>query len=306
MGIGRTNCKRCGGTKTIMCKDPEEVEMLTKQLRNTEKELEEFKRKDEMKQKIKHLENVDKRVTWLNRSMRETVGGLDNAEWRDELPKKIKERVDLMNEVGQGANTRIGNMQCGCGKITQFQKLDTIREMAQHGKIYRVRIIGNRKNPDRYLIKYLKGKADKADEKVPDDELIAVSDCPDEWDLPEYKRSFGRQSFANHELKTVSCILCTKKFQYGEYARSCRACDWDMCVECINNIGKIIRKSGPRRLNESRSHVRVLKALRPSWHRRLADTFPDCSVCVGSGRTSRCLFFQQSCDNCLGIGKLRD
>jgi len=39
--------------------------------------------------------------------------------------------------------------------------------------------------------------------------------------------------------------------------------------------------------------------------RRLADTFPDCSVCEGSGKT-RSWFLRQPCENCFGIGKVRD
>jgi len=39
--------------------------------------------------------------------------------------------------------------------------------------------------------------------------------------------------------------------------------------------------------------------------RRLADAFPDCSVCEGSGKT-RSWFLRQSCENCFGIGKVRD
>merc|ERR1711964_875064 len=50
------------------------------------------------------------------------------------------------------------------------------------------------------------------------------------------------------------------------------------------------------------------------WHRdcpkgcsrrRLADAFPDCSVCEGSGKT-RSWLLRQSCENCFGIGKVRD
>merc|ERR1711964_263855 len=42
-----------------------------------------------------------------------------------------------------------------------------------------------------------------------------------------------------------------------------------------------------------------------SNRRRLADTFPDCSVCEGSGKT-RSWFLRQPCENCFGIGKVRD
>merc|ERR1711964_315592 len=40
-------------------------------------------------------------------------------------------------------------------------------------------------------------------------------------------------------------------------------------------------------------------------YRRLADAFPDCSVCEGSGKT-RSWFHRQPCENCIGIGKVRD
>merc|ERR1711964_370203 len=48
-----------------------------------------------------------------------------------------------------------------------------------------------------------------------------------------------------------------------------------------------------------------VKLIREFGYRRLADAFPDCSVCEGSGK-SRSWFLRQPCENCIGIGKVRD
>jgi len=65
-------------------------------------------------------------------------------------------------------------------------------------------------------------------------------------------------------------------------------------------------KNGSKCDDKCRCDCKACRSLIKRYgYRRLADTFPDCSVCEGSGKT-RSWFLRQPCENCFGIGKVRD
>jgi len=100
--------------------------------------------------------------------------------------------------------------------------------------------------------------------------------------------------------KILRPITHNGTYQKGECDKKCRC----PCKDCYRNKSNPSFYTLPSSLSyQFRRHADFING--SNRNRRLADTFADCAVCGGSGKT-RSLFFLQPCDNCLGIGKVRD
>merc|ERR1711964_195334 len=139
----------------------------------------------------------------------------------------------------------------------------------------------------------------------------------------------NREIFAGKSCAVPPCRLCRKKMVF--HSAACRGkgkCECDcgrrrLAVEGLwrcskrprhtrgieacksSNVGPC-RKCGNTMLFHSAAcRGKAGKCDNICDRRRLADAFPDCSICEGSGKT-RSWFLRQPCENCFGIGKVRD